>query len=288
MKRIKYLFTVVFFAAFSSCEDLPLEGALGIGIESVDSRFEYSVSKDFTYQFKTLYAENDEYTVYAATDFHVEDDIPSINQSVFLQTSLDDETAICCLTLGDIGNGTETAYQNYMGVLMNFPEVKVAGCLGNHDVHHGGWQRYKDYFGCSVYYFEIITPNHKDLFICLDSANGTLGCKQTAWLKDLFKKIRNDYRNCIVFTHSNLTSKDISQGTAGIVLIEELYALFHLFSSNNVSMVLSGHDHYYEDATVQGVKYVTLDSAEDDDTNSSYLKISCSNKVLYNVIRFRE
>lgn len=286
MKISKY-FIVVIFAIFSSCEDLPLEGALGIGIESIDSRFEYSLSKDFTYQFKTLHTNNDEYTVYVAADFHVEDDIPSINQSVFLQASMDDEEAVCCLTLGDIGNGSATAYQNYLGVLMNFPDVKVAGCLGNHDLHRGGWQRYKDYFGCSVYYFEIITPNHKDLYICLDSANGTLGRKQTAWLKDLLNKIRKDYRHCIVFTHSNLTSKDISQGTAGIVLIEELYALFHLFSSNNVSMVLSGHDHYYEDAIVQGVKYVTLDSAEDDDTNSSYLKVRCADKVLYDIIRFR-
>ncbi|MDR1459973.1 MAG: metallophosphoesterase [Bacteroidales bacterium] len=272
---------------FTSCKDLPLEGVWGGDIENINSRYEYSLSKDFTYQFKTLYANTDEYTVYAAADFHVDETTQSINQSVFLQAAEDDETTACCLTVGDmIHDGREKSYQNYADGLLKFPEVKVAASIGNHDLYFGGWQYFKKNFGCSIYYFEIVTPNHKDLFICLDSGSGTHGSKQTAWLKNLFARIRNDYRNCIVFTHSNLTSKDLSQGSAGSLLIEELYALFHLFSSNNVTLVLSGHDHYYDDATVQGVRYVTLDLAKDGAQNSSYLKINCSITVSSDVIRF--
>jgi predicted MPP superfamily phosphohydrolase len=285
--KSKILLVIATTFIFTSCEDLPFEGLWGRDIENLDARYEYSLSKNFTQQFKTLYSETDEYTVYAASDFHIDETIQSVNQPVFLQAVNDDETAVCCLTVGDlVHDGREKSYQNYVDGLSQFPEIKVAASIGNHDLYFGGWQHFKNYFGCSMYYFEIVTPNHKDLFICLDSGSGTHGGKQIAWLKNLFAQIRNDYRNCIVFTHSNLTSRNKLIDSASNLLIEELYALFHLFSSNNVALVLSGHIHFYDDATVQGVRYVTLDLAKDDGQNSSYLKINCSNTISSDVIKF--
>ncbi|NDV46231.1 hypothetical protein D0T49_04145 [Paludibacter sp. 221] len=269
----------------SSCELIYVRGALGIGIDNVNSRYEFSNSQNFNCGFSSLAVGADEYRVYAAADFHTGKGGLSSNQATFLQAVNDDAGAVCCLSIGDMVSGEKQAYENYSAVLRNFPEVNHAACVGNHELYFEGWPYYKEMFGSSIYYFEVATPNYKDIFICLDSGSGTLGTSQTVWLKDLLERERRNYRNCIVFTHTNFTCKDLSQGTTGSFVLEETYALFRLFSTYNVSMVLSGHDHYFEDSTVQGVRYITLDAAKDNVKNASFLKINCSDSISYEIVK---
>lgn len=271
---------------FISCDFIDLRGAFGIGA-SVDDRYEFCKSENFRSQFNTLYANADEYTVYAASDIHTDEKSSSANHITFMQAVNADDAAVCCLSIGDMVSGKEAAYANYQKVLLDFPEVKHAASLGNHELQFGGWQHYKEIFGSSIYYFEVCTPNSSDMFICLDSGSGTLGKNQLNWLKALLKKERKNYRKCIIFTHTNFFCRDLSQGEAASYLLEEMYALFHLFGSYNVSLVLSGHDHYFEDTSMQGVKYLTLDAAEDTAVHASYLKIKISETIEYERVKFR-
>ena len=120
----------------------------------------------------------------------------------------------------------------------------------------------------------MIFPGGKDLFISLDTATGTLGNKQTRWLKSFLSENRQEYRHCIILTHVNIFYTDNSQTTSGNLPIEETYALIDLLGRHNVSLVLQGHDHYREDLTYNNVRYVVLGAIKDGTDRPEYLKIS--------------
>ena len=68
--------------------------------------------------------------------------------------------------------------------------------VGNHDLFYDAWDAWLQTFHTSTYYYYVQTPSFKDIYIMLDSANGTLGEKQSAWLEDVLSNQRSGCRHC--------------------------------------------------------------------------------------------
>ncbi|HOV62826.1 MAG TPA: metallophosphoesterase [Spirochaetia bacterium] len=141
--------------------------------------------------------------------------------------------------------------------------------LGNHDLLFDGYEAYCDIFGSSTYAFSC----GPDLFICLDSANGTIGAEQMAWFRETLKTRRKDARYCFVFTHQNIfryASLNFSYNQP----IEEIYMLMDLYESYDVNYVFMGHDHRFDDRTVRGVHYITLDDISDAESHIILISVN--------------
>jgi 3',5'-cyclic AMP phosphodiesterase CpdA len=125
--------------------------------------------------------------------------------------------------------------------------------VGNHDIYNDGWNLYRSTFGPSVYSLDC-----GDLrLICLDSANGTLGGSQYRWLQTELAAAPEPFT--LVITHANF----FAAGPAALQQFtdyEEQYALMSLFERCGVDLVISGHAHYQDDRTINGVRYVTLET----------------------------
>lgn len=104
------------------------------------------------------------------------------------------------------------------------------------------------------------------------TATGTLGRKQTEWFRSFLTEKREDYRHCIILTHTNLFYTDNSQTTSGNMPIEEVYSLLDLLGRHKVSLVLQGHDHYREDH----IRYTVLGTIKDESSSPEYLKLNVS------------
>ena len=157
---------------------------------------------------------------------------------------------------------------------------KIFHVLGNHDLYFNGWVDFKKLIGPSVYWFDVAFTSGKDMFIILDTATGSLGSRQTKWLKSFLSSNRKLYRHCIVITHTNFFYTDKSQTGSGNMPLEETFALIDLFRKHKVDLILQGHDHYREDLTYGNVRYTILGTIKDESDAAEYLKIKVSNDKL--------
>ena len=128
------------------------------------------------------------------------------------------------------------------------------------------------------YWFEAVFTGGKDLYVSLDTATGTLGKKQTQWLKAFLVENRQNYRHCIILTHTNFFYTDNSQTGSGNMPIEESFSLVDLLARQNVSLVLQGHDHTREDLKCGNVRYTVIGSISDKVKKPEFLKIRVSGK----------
>ena len=149
-----------------------------------------------------------------------------------------------------------------MGVAMYY-------AAGNHDQYFG-WSLYYDRFGSSTYSFTITTPNYKDLYIVLETGSSTLGKNQYNWLVEQLYK-RNNYRYCIIITHSNFTYQGFKNG---VFTQEETIILYDLFTKNNVNMVISGHSHQENDVTIENVRYITTGAMKNGEFGTCFVNKS--------------
>ena len=155
--------------------------------------------------------------------------------------------------------------------------------IGNHDVYFDCTPYYKQYFHTSTYAVTVNTVSgHKDLFLFLDSGNGTHGKRQLDWLEDQLSH-RNDYRHCFVISHNWLfrTTYNYTTTPAANLPEDEQYAFMDLMSHNDVDMVVMGHFHYRDAKTYAGVKYVMTDNLNERELTPSYLVVHCGEKVSY-------
>jgi UDP-2,3-diacylglucosamine pyrophosphatase LpxH len=121
----------------------------------------------------------------------------------------------------------------------------------------------------------------KDLYIFLDSGNGTHGKRQLEWLEEKLSH-RKDYRHCVVISHNWLfrTSYNYTTTPAANLPQDEQYAFMDLMSRNNVDMVIMGHFHMREQRQFGGVQYLMTDNLNDGGT-PSYLVLTVGEKVRY-------
>ena len=155
--------------------------------------------------------------------------------------------------------------------------------LGNHDIYFKQWPIYRNYFKTSVYWFDTNNGDNKlDLFICLDTGEGTLGVDQMAWLRKLLEaKSKEGYRRIIVYTHTHFWKLDGSQGHTSNFALEETYELAALLAQYGVEFVWSGHQHSRQSVIYKGVNYLVLDATKDSESGQSYLTVDMGPSAIY-------
>jgi len=250
--------------------------------DRVDSRFEQSDAWNKIHPFKKLIVNQENYQILVSGDNHIGG---LTNFNIMLNEAKKPEN-LAFVMVGDIVTGKKEDYLAFKNELPDFGEVPYFLMVGNHDLYFDGWKIFYEYFGSSTYYFTVQTPTVKDIYICLDSGGGTLGDKQLAWLKNLLKTERDNYRNCIVFSHVNFF-RDRHTGSTN-PLVPELEVLLDLFSKYHVNMVIMGHDHVRAIDKFGYTTYLTMDALKDGVENASFLKLSIKEgKVVYEFQRIK-
>ena len=155
--------------------------------------------------------------------------------------------------------------------------------MGNHDVYYDCAKYFKQYFHTSTYTVTVKTVGgYQDLYIFLDSGNGTHGKRQLEWLEEQLSH-RADYRHCMVVSHNWLfrTSYNYTTTPAANLPEDEQYAFMDLMSRSNVELVIMGHFHAREQRQFGGVQYVMTDNLNEPQDTPSYLVVNVGEKVTY-------
>jgi UDP-2,3-diacylglucosamine pyrophosphatase LpxH len=269
--RIFFLFLIPFL--FISCiGDADLTGFIR-STDRIEDRFalsmEYNTGKE-----RMIQVYNEVYDLIVGADIHIGD---TVNYNLLLNDALSPEIAAMVL-VGDIVTGKEKDYKLLKSILPADNQKQAFLLTGNHELYFDGWKHFSKFFGSSVYYFSVITPENRDLYICLDSGSGTLGKSQMKWLRNLLENSRKDYRYCVVFTHNNLFRNRFTVSTNPPE--NEVIVLMDLFLEHNVDMVVMGHDHIRAINLFGNTTYVTLDALADYHFNASYMKIRAAGSGL--------
>lgn len=262
MEYLKYILYSLIVLAISSCEyDLIRFGWTDY---SVDERFNDSKAYNEAHPAPCLEVDSDEYFFTATSDFHLHTD------SVFLPdffNYINNSKSTFIILNGDIYNSKEKFADYAFSALSEGIKIPAYYTCGNHDQYFG-WNVYFSRWGSSTYSFTVTTPNYQDLYIALETGSSTLGAGQYNWLKEVLSG-REEYRYCIVFTHSNFTYQGLANG---VFTQEETVVLFDLFARNNVNMVISGHSHRENDLTIEGVRYVTTGAMKSGEFGTCFVK----------------
>ena len=277
LQMVKHIVFILTAIAICSCNRVDFKGLFIPTGDGVEKRFEQSAEMNKDLKAGTINAQ-DTYIFYVATDPHINE--THKNLSIFNNAFRNDTKAAFGVILGDCIDVRDNL-PKYMEALAHDPtkhayDHELFHILGNHDVFFNGWDNFKEIVGPSVYWFEVEAGTDRDLYISLDTATGTLGRKQTEWLREFLSENRFKYRHCVILTHTNFFYTDNSQTGSGNMPIEECFSLIDLLSRHKISLVLQGHDHYREDITYGDVRYVILGAILDESENPEYLKVEVS------------
>lgn len=263
--------------ALSSCGgELDMLGLFWTRSDTPDARFEQSAAYNAKRGPIEISVPDEDYRVYAFTDFHTESTTRGLDAFVDAYLA-DTDAAPFCICLGDVIDCTGN-YDNFttrIAPITDRGENSLFITPGNHDIYFGQWEDYAERFHTSSYSFTVSVPSGaRDFFLCLDSASGTLGRKQLDWAREtLSAASRAGYRHITVFTHTHFFKKDDSQGHTSNYQLEETYELVSLFSETGVELVLTGHDHSREYTRFGGVDYYILDALDDEGESQSWAEI---------------
>lgn len=243
---------------------------------SVDERFMMSMSYNNLNSYATIRVPNKDYKIYVCTDTHVAGEGLHKTLKTFISLYKNDKDcpAACCL--GDLVEADQP-YDRFFAAFDGIKEHPnkrdtMFTVLGNHDIFYKQFYAYRYHIAQTTsYYFVVESGNTKDLFICLDTATGTLGRIQMEWLKYVLENDAHKYRHIIVFTHVNLFRRDNTYADISTTSIEETYELMSLFKQYGVKQVWAGHDHARDEFIHGKVKYITIDSMEEDNPNAAYM-----------------
>ncbi len=274
---VRIFIYIIMLALAAACETADFSGFFVSPSDNVDKRFEQSlkITGDLPVAKLDL---PDDYVFYVCTDVHV--DGTTDNFDIFVSELRNDVNSGFALVLGDVSQ-RKGMMKTFASAITFDPAVHaydrpIFVIPGNHDMYFSQWHDYKSLLGPAVYCFEVLTSYGKDLFIALDSASGTLGSRQTKWLKELLADKRKDYNNCVVFKHTNMFKTDNSQNTSGNMPLDETFALTDLFDRYDVTAVFQGHDHHREDLTYRGVRYTLVGAIKDEAEKPEYFKVTMS------------
>lgn len=266
--RRKILLAALLSVGLVSCDKYDIPGMIAGSSPSSNERFAQSKAYNDVHGFEHIFVSGDGYTFYASTDSHVCATANGISRFVSAYMA-DSKAAPFALFLGDAMDRKN----NFHLFLETVKPVSEGGrnlfCTpGNHDLYFGQWTEYIAAMKTGTYLVEVSCVSGEtvlctDLLICLDSASGTLGTEQRDWLESVLSSAQGRYRHIIIFTHTHFFKRDNSQGHTGNFGLEEGYDLSALFSRCGVDMVLSGHDHFYEDTFFKNVRYLTLAAIDD-------------------------
>ena len=288
----KFIYSILILLALCSCDSvnnfLPNYDVVGMVYGQSprnDTRFEQSMAYNESHPYLTINVSTDEYKVYFSTDMHVDSTWRNLTKwSTLAQSDTDCEFAII---LGDVINAMNN-YDHFLAGLAPLTKPYFV-TVGNHDLYYGQWEQFQKIFGTSVYYFIAQTPKYKDLYMCLDSGDGTLGRKQMSWMKsELEKASKAGYRHIIVFTHTHIFKRDSSQGHIGNYALEETYEITDALSKYGVDWYVSGHAHSRNITDFKNVKYIIVDTLQDPVEEAAYMVATIGREMQYQFIRIKE
>lgn len=272
----------------TGCSDdstLDIAGMFSPQGETVNTRFKQSMAYDEARGEVHIDMQSDTYTVYVCSDSHVTRKRHR-NLDYFMHTYEDAAAPKLALHLGDIIDAQKNFHcaDSLLHIGGRSITDTLFTALGNHDIYFKQWPIYRDLFQTSVYWFDTRNGAKKlDLYICIDTAEGTLGTEQMKWLRNLLaEKSKEGYRRIIVFTHTHLWKLDNSQGHTSNMSVEETYELAALFAEYGVQFVWSGHQHARQSVLFKGVNYLVLEATKDDETGEeAYMTASMGESVIY-------
>lgn len=282
---MKYFVFFLSFLTFCACDHYDFSGFIVSPSERIEKRFDYAMKLNDNPKVDTVIKLNtDSYSMALISDIHVK--TTADNLARFINTVSADNSLVAIAFVGDITDrigGLKIAHDT---IVSNLPtDLSWYPVIGNHDLYFNQYDTYREIFGSSVYYFVVDAAGKRDLFICLDSGCGTLGRRQTQWLKNLLKK-RCQYRHTVVLTHTNFWDTDFSQFPTGSFSKEETMSLARLFTDYEVEYVVSGHDHHRQERDFNGVKYFILDAVYDGIEHPTYLRLGFSAGITSEFIEF--
>lgn len=283
MKKILFILTILLLASCS--QRLDFVGMVAGQSPVPDIRFEESMKYNEQNGSRDLITLTDTYRFYVGTDTHI--DSAYDHTAAYLRAFRNDLLAPFTLMLGDMinANGKTVWVSELIREQAGLKQNLIYPTLGNHDAYFNQWHEWQEQWGTSTYSFVVRTPLHRDLYICLESANGTLGKKQLKWLQELLdKSAKENYRHIIVFSHTHLFKKDASQGHTSNFAIEETQLLTELFSKYGVDWYLCGHDHSREITKFKGVTYITVDALEEHYPNAYYMIATVGSDLRYEFV----
>lgn len=155
------------------------------------------------------------------------------------------------LFLGDIVDlGTEVDVQAFHQAIADTGWTgKAFSVAGNHDIFYDGWTHYRNLTGSSTYSFSV--GNAK--FIALDTADASLGRRQTDWLRQQLAGPQPAH----VFLMSHYPPVAPTQETYLKFSSEtEALNLMALCTQSGVRGWLAAHYHSYNNQKIAGVDYI--------------------------------
>ena len=266
-----------------SCNRLDIPGMV-INRSSTEERVGEWLDYDAQYGMPVINNVPDNYTFYSCSDIHINDDNSRFAQYITVERN--DPEAVFSIVAGDLANESGGRPYRLADSAMQFTPALHAEndpcfpIIGNHDVYFDCADYYKQHFHTSTYTVTVNTlGGKKDLFIFLDSGNGTHGSRQLDWLEEQLSH-RTEYRYCFVVSHNWLfrTTYNYTTTPAANLPEDEQYAFMDLMSRNAVDMVVMGHFHFRDTKTFGGVKYVMTDNLNDG-AEASYLVVRCADKI---------
>ena len=288
----RLILNAAFVILLSSCNpNYDMAGMLNGSSPEVSTRFEQSMAYNDSVGIPAVVVPSADYRVYVCTDSHI-DSIPT-NLITFVQAAAADTLCPLLLHLGDLVNAQGHIPYAVSLLTPNQSPLTTFLALGNHDIYFNQWDEWRSYFGTSVYWFYTMLPDSTilDRFICLDSAEGTLGTAQLQWLRELLTTnhlpltTNHPFRHTIVFTHTHLFKRDNSQGHTSNYAIEETYELTSLLEQGGVDMYWCGHDHSREITDYAGFTSIVVDAIEDHYPPAFYMIADLSDEINYRFIQ---
>ena len=293
MKKLHLILITAAAVLATGCNRLDVAGMV---INRSDTEERVADWLDYNNQNGMPVIENapDEYHVYSCSDSHYSERDSIIPQGDndrlyrYVTAERNDPKAIFAIHAGDMVNESGEAgfrmTQEALAYNAN-THAKDDPCflvIGNHDVYFDCAQYYKQYFHTSTYTVTVKTVSgFQDLYIFLDSGNGTHGKRQLEWLEEQLEH-RADYRHCFVISHNwpFRTSYNYTTTPAANLPQDEQYAFMDQMSRSEVELVIMGHFHMREQRQFGGVQYVMTDNLNDGGT-PSYLVVNVGEKVTY-------
>jgi len=285
----KFSLTLYFVAWFMvivtacGCDKFDYIGIIVGQSPKINERFAQSMEYNSTHPSVTYNATRNDYSAYVITDIHASTSTTLLEKAV--SNIVGDVTAekfsVC---LGDftIKKGCFDIVCEAMKPMWDGDRT-IFCSPGNHELMFGEWECYRKWFPSSSYVFFVKTPSSgTDMFISIDSSEGTLGTSQRSWLENtLIEASEMDLRHITVLTHTNFFRKDHSQGITSNYTTDETYDLLSLFAKYGVELVLTGHDHFYESTTFRCVKYLTLKAFVENEKSHGYYLFTFGDKISF-------
>ena len=290
-KNLLYLSLIALGLTSCASDDTTLDiaGLFSPNGEVVGTRFAQSMAYNDSVGEMHLDMGSDDYLIYVCADSHITRKNHK-NLDFFIDQYRAETAPKLALHLGDIID----AQKNYpcADSILHFAGQTILDTVfatpGNHDIYFRQWSIYRSFFKTSAYWFDTNNGAKKlDLFICLDSAEGTLGVDQMNWLRNLLaNKSKEGYRRIVVFTHTHIWKLDESQGHTSNMALEETYELTSLLGQYGVETVWCGHQHAMQRVVFKNVMYLVLNATKDKEQGQAYMIAEMGNNVNYSFVEY--